>query len=245
MYRWLLILLFWLPMALAAPMPPSPIKPLTLLTESYPPFNDADSAGNPTGISTHIVTLLMQKAGLSYSITVVPWVRAITLAKTQANHCVFSMSRTPEREASYQWIGPLVYNDWALFAKVPADRLDRLEQIGQRAIGSYQGDAIVAYLASRGYNVDATVKDELNPDKLLVGHIAYWATGKLIGQYILRQQGRQNQIEPILVFNRTEMYLACHRSTPEALVSRLNALIREMRQSGEIERIYLQAGYSP
>lgn len=238
MRKWLIVIPFLFQTAFAAPT-------LTLLTESYQPFNGLGADGKITGISTRIVELLMQKAGLSYTITVEPWIRAITEARTSENHCVFSMSRTPERETSYQWIGPLVFNDWALFAKAPAGRLDRLEQIGLRSIGSYQGDAIVSYLSAKGYNVDATSKDDLNPRKLLSGHIAYWATGQLIGEYILRQQGLQNQIQPVLVFNRTEMYLACHPRTSKALVTRLNNLLDNLRESGEIARVYQQAGYAP
>lgn len=217
---------------------------LTLLTEEYPPFNMTASDGHPTGVSTDIVRALMKEAQIDFTIDVVPWQRAVTQAHVEPNTCVFSMSRTAEREPNYRWIGPLVSNDWALFAKAgsgkkPAD----LAEVKGAHIGSYNGDAIVDYLQTRGYYVDIALNDDLNPHKLVNGRIDYWATGKLIGQYRLKQQNISG-VEPVLVFNRTEMYLACHPASPPHLVERLNKLLHELNKRGDIERIYARYGYT-
>lgn len=218
---------------------------LTLLTEEYPPFNMSGSDGQATGVSTDIVRTLMKNAHIDVTIDVVPWQRAVMLAHAKPNNCVFSMSRTPEREPNYQWVGPLVYNDWALFAKSgsarkPAD----IAEVKTTRIGSYIGDAIVDYLQSRGYQVDVAANDDLNPNKLLLGRIDYWATGKLIGQYRLKQQNISD-VEPVLVFNRTEMYLACHPGSSPQLIDRLNKLLVELNKHGDVERIYAHYGYTP
>lgn len=215
---------------------------LVLTTEEYPPYNMSDAQGRVVGISTEIVKILLETAGVDYEVAVFPWARAIAIARTQVNTCVYSMSRTPEREDLYRWIGPLVANDWALFARSGSSRPMHLEEVLNMRIGSYQGDAIVSYLQTRGYLVDVAPGDDANPKKLLAGRIDYWATGRLIGQYRLKQQGISG-IEPVLTFNRTEMYLACNKQLPEEQVKLLNATLQQLDRKGTIKKIYAAAGY--
>lgn len=217
---------------------------LVLTTEEYPPYNMSDAQGRVTGLATDIVRSLLDSAGIEYEITVYPWARAIAMARTQVNTCVFSMSRTPEREELYRWIGPLVSNDWTLFARSGASQPAHLEEVQNMRIGSYQGDAIISYLQTRGYIVEAAPNDDANPRKLLAGRIDYWATGRLIGQYRLKQQGITN-IEPVLNFNRTEMYLACQKQLPEDTVRQLNSQLQLLHQKGVIKAIYARFGYTP
>lgn len=217
---------------------------LVLTTEEYPPYNMSGPGGTVSGISTDIVRLLLGTAGVEYEITIYPWARAIALARTQVNTCVYSMSRTPEREALYKWIGPLVFNDWTLFARSGASRPQNLDEAMLMHIGSYQGDAIVAFLQTRGHQVDVAPNDDVNPRKLLAGRIDFWATGRLIGQYRLKQQGIEG-IEPVLNFNRTEMYLACQNQMPDAQVQGLNQTLRALERSGAIKKIYASYGYTP
>ena len=224
---------------------PALAAPLQLTTESYPPYNYLNPETRQVeGVSVDIVRELMARARQAYSITLLPWQRAISLAQQQSHTCVFSMSRTPERETRYAWIGPLVANDWTLFAR--SDRLlqlNELEDARPFRIGSYQGDAIVQYLRDRQFSVDVAVRDESNPRKLLAQHIDLWATGRLIGLHLLQQQ-QISGIVPVLTFHRTEMYLACNRKLTVSQQTRFNALLRQMERDGSIARIYSLSGYS-
>lgn len=217
---------------------------LALVTEEYPPFNMSGADGKATGVSTDIVHELMLVAHVDVTIEVVPWKRAILEAEKVPDTCVYSMSRTAGREAKYLWVGPLVSNEWAIFAKAGAAAYpSALSEVKDRNIGSYAGDAIVDYLQSRDYRVDAAPNDDVNPNKLLNGRIDFWATGKLIGLYRLKQQNIDN-IKPIFVFNKTEMYLACNRRSSPALIARLNAALADLRRRGELDRIYSRYAYA-
>jgi polar amino acid transport system substrate-binding protein len=233
------VLLAWLAMAGAR------ADTLVLMTEEYPPFNMSDTKGKLVGISTDIVRALMQEARIDYTITVSPWMRAMTSAKTQLDHCAYSTSRLPEREKEYSWIGPLAYNDWYLFAKAnPPRRPASLDDVKGARIGSYFGDGGVAYLQKRGFTVDVAPSDDANPRKLDMGRIDYWASGKLSGQYLLKAQGIDG-IEPVLKMERGDMYLACHPDLPRAQVARLNTLLHAMHKRGAVARIYARYGYTP
>lgn len=217
---------------------------LRIVTEEYAPFNMTAPNGSIIGVSTGILTTLMGRAKLDYSIELVPWQRAITMARDLPNTCVYSMSRTVEREPAYKWIGPLVENEWTLFARDSDQRRPKtLEDVKGARIGSYSGDAIVRYLQDRKFDVDVAMADNNNPRKLQIGRIDYWGTGKLIGLSILRQENISG-IVPVLTFNRTKMYLACNREMDARLVDRLNQLIQALDKDGAIDRIYAEYGYS-
>lgn len=239
-----LLFLFLRTVALGVSLMTSAAPPhLTLVTEEYPPYNLRNPQGVITGVSTDIVHALMKSAGYTYEISLYPWARAIQMAQVEHDTCVYSMSRTPERESLYKWIGPLVANEWALFAVTPLKPISALSDVSDARIGSYQGDAIVNYLNERHFKVDVAATDDVNPKKLLAKRIDYWATGKLIGQYRLMQQGITN-IAPLLVFNRTDMYLACHRGLTDEQVGHLNRQLTELRTNGTIKKIYQAYGYS-
>jgi len=104
---------------------------LTLTTEEYPPFNMTDAqSGQPLGIAVDKAIEMMRRANEPFTITSYPWARAYQMALKSDDTCVFSTSRTPEREALFTWIGPLARSDWAIFANVSdVRRPKRLEEV--------------------------------------------------------------------------------------------------------------------
>jgi polar amino acid transport system substrate-binding protein len=220
---------------------------LVLMTEEYPPFNMSAPDGALVGISTDVVRELMREAQVDYSMSVSPWMRATTMARTRSGHCAFSMSRLADREADYRWVGPIAFNDWFLFARksIPsAPRPASLDELKWARIGSYLGAGGLADLKRRGFDIDVAPKDDLNPRKLQVGRIDYWASGKLSGLYRLKVQKIEG-IEPVLKIERSELYLACHPATPAATIDRLNQALAELTRRGLIARIYARYGYTP
>lgn len=196
-----------------------------------------------TGLSTEIVEALLKKLSINYKISIYPWARALLVAKDGENSCVYSTSRIPEREKDYKWIGPIVTNEWVIFKlKSNPKNIKSLDNIRGDIIGSYVGDAIVKYLEDLHFKVDTTRADNHNPLKLQKGHIAYWATGKLLGLYILREQ-KITDIIPTFVFNKTEMYLACNKNLPDFLAKEMQTQLHKMNSTGEIKKIFQKYGY--
>jgi polar amino acid transport system substrate-binding protein len=220
---------------------PSRAAGLTIATESYPPFNMQAADGSVTGLSTDILRLLMERAGVAYGLTLMPWQRAYAMARDLAGTCVYSTTRTAEREPLFLWVGPLVRNDWVLFGRTggeagPSPRVATLEDARPYSIGGYDGDAVALYLAEQGFSVATAPYDRLNPKKLAAGRIDFWATGDLLGRTLAAREG-VTEIAPLLTFRRTEMYLACNPAVPKATVDRLNAVLEEMRADGTVARV--------
>ncbi len=214
---------------------------LYLTTETSAPSSMQDGT-RVIGIATDKVREAMGRAGVDYSIELLPWKRAFLAAQQRPDACVYSTSRTPEREALFKWAGPTDVGEWVLMGRADSKlKLRSLEDARGLRIGTYNGDARDAYLRARGFRVDAASEDIANAGKLLLDRIDLWAAGFRSGSTILARYGYDKKIVPVLVFNRIEMYLACNRAVPDAVVERLNAAFEAMARDGTARRI--ERGY--
>lgn len=237
MYRyWLVTVALLAPLGVAGPS-------LTLTTEDAPPFNMLDPrTGAISGVATDKVIELMQRAGEAYTLTSYPWSRAYLMAQQDKDTCVFSTTRTPERESRFKWVGPLVRNNWVVYARADDTRRPTtLADLHPYILGGYRDDAVGVFLKARGFTVDFANHDAQNVQKLMLKRIDFWPTGELSGQYLIRQNGYRGQIIPLFTFNHTELYLACNPAIDAQRIDRLNRLLQEMNQDGSsaaIERRY-------
>lgn len=215
-----------------------PAGPLYITTEAAAPSSMLDSEGRVVGIATDKVRAALERAGLGYTIDLLPWKRAYAAARTRPDACVYSTTRTPEREALFKWVGPTDSAEWVLMAR--ADRrivLHSLEDARPYRIGTYHGDARDGYLRSRGFRVDSAHDDLTNPRKLLLGRIDLWVAALRAGSRVLQQNGWHGRIVPVLVFRRFDVFLACNRAVPDAVVDRLNNAFASLERDGSLRRI--------
>ena len=210
---------------------------LYIATESSPPASMLDGR-SVIGSSTEKVREIMARSGLTYCIDLLPWKRAYTSALRRDNGCVYSTTRTPERENLFRWIGPLAEAEWVLLAR--ADRgyqFKTLDDARGLRIGTYNGDAREEYLRARGFSVDSANNDLINPHKLLLNRIDLWAASLRRGSYVLEQNGWSSSIVPVLTFREVQVYLACNKRVPEATAIRMQGVLDTMERDGTSRRI--------
>lgn len=213
--------------------------PLTLRigTETSAPYSMREG-GRVIGIATDMVREILERSGVAYSIDVLPWKRAYTEALHRNDGCVYSTTRTPEREPLFKWIGPIGEAEWVLMGR--ADRklnLQTLDDARPYRIGTYNGDARDVYLRERGFHVDPAPNDRTNPRKLMLGRIDLWAASTRHSDALLERLGDTGKIVPVLVFNHVHIYLACNRALPDELVTRMNGAVEAMERDGSARAI--------
>lgn len=205
---------------------------LLLTTEESPPYNLRDGA-EVGGSSTDKLREVMKRARQAYRIELMPWKRAYELALEQPHTCVYSTTRTSEREGLFKWIGPIAFNEWVLFGRSDAPiRLGTLEDARPYLIGAYIGDAREDYLKSRGFRVEAVPSDAQNPRKLAMGRIDLWVSGRYDGPVLIAEAGLTGSVKALLTFQRTELYLACNRALPDALAAELGRHVAALWREG-------------
>lgn len=67
---------------------------LILYTEEFPPYNMTEN-NEVTGVSTEVVTNVMNRVGLAYTIESYPWPRTYKLAQMGPTSLIYSISRGP------------------------------------------------------------------------------------------------------------------------------------------------------
>ncbi len=220
---------------------PASAQTIHLKTENYPPFNMSGEGSDIIGISTEIVEQLFKRAGVDYTLELLPWQRAFGMALEEENTAVFSTTRTAERESKFRWVGPIAENNWVFLAKSSRNiTVASLEEAKSLRVGGYQGDAVALYLTDQGFDLDLAPRDDLNALKINRDRLDLWATGHLLGPYTAKQQDVSG-LESVLTFRETIMSIAFNINTDADLIDRLNAELQAMKAEGVIREI--QDGY--
>ncbi|HZX26828.1 MAG TPA: transporter substrate-binding domain-containing protein [Telluria sp.] len=210
---------------------------LIITTELSPPTSMLEN-GRVIGSATERVRGMLERSDISYTITMFPWKRAYSAALSHPFTCVYSTTRTPERESLFKWAGPTAEGEWVLMGR--ADReyhLRSVEDARGLRVGTYFGDARDDYLRERGIETDPAHNDLINPQKLMMGRIDLWAASMRGSVAWLERNGLAGKIVPVLVFNRVKVYLACNRSVPDAVIHKMNAALETMGRDGTLRRI--------
>ncbi|WP_377702114.1 substrate-binding periplasmic protein [Pseudoduganella sp. UC29_71] len=216
-----------------------PPATLFIAGEHVPPASWKEG-GEVTGRETEKIREMLARAEIPYQIDILPWKRGYVLAQRQANACLYSTSRTPEREQQFKWVGPTDEAEWVFIGR-PDHKfpLRNLEDARALRIGTYNGDARDDFLRARGFNVEPVQNDASNPKKLLLNRIDLWAIGVRVGSQAPSRfpEIESGELVPLLAFHKVKVYLACNPAVPDALVDKMNAVLDGMRRDGTFTRV--------
>jgi polar amino acid transport system substrate-binding protein len=228
----------YLAMLLAAGTPALATPPLVITAEHSPPAS-MKVDGQVVGREGEKIREMLARAGYAYTIDVLPWKRAFTMAQRDPYTCVYSTSRTPERELQFKWVGPTDEAEWVLMGRANRKyNVHTLDDARTLRIGTYNGDARDEFLRARGFDVDGASDNAANPKKLLLDRIDLWAVGmRNNDRSALALNFDVGQIVPVLTFHHVKVYLACNPSVPDAMVERMNAALDSMRKDGTFSRL--------
>nr|WP_265462502.1 MULTISPECIES: transporter substrate-binding domain-containing protein [Aeromonas] len=233
-----LLRLILLPMSLVLAAGLVLAAPLKVMTEDYPPFNMEGEGGEVVGLSTEIVEELFKRAGVDYTLVLMPWKRAYEDTLSTPNTALYSTTRTPERETLFKWVGPLVSDKWIFFSNPSANlAIKSLDDAKQYTIGGYTGDATVEYLKAQGFTkFQLASNDRTNLKKLMAGRIDLWVAGEYQAPYLATQEKVETP-KPLFSFMEAHMSLAFNKDTPDDLITKLNETLAAMTADGTIEKI--------
>lgn len=110
--------------------------PLNVMTEDYPPFN-MQGRGQDCRAVDRGGRRAVQACRVEYKLTLMPWKRAYEDTLGTPNTALYSTTRTPEREALFKWVGPLVNNNWVFFSSSTANiTVSSLDDAKQYSVGA-------------------------------------------------------------------------------------------------------------
>ncbi|MDK2125329.1 substrate-binding periplasmic protein [Parachitinimonas caeni] len=218
---------------------------LRLTTEHLPPYNIvSDDLKQVTGMAGDKIVEMMRRARIRYVLAPSGWNRAYQLALTQADTCVFSTSRLPEREPLFKWVGPVAFSEWWIFTRKDyVTNVKALTDLRGIPISGYRSDAISVWLENMGYQVSDSENYEGSLVSLLTGRVDFWAAGSQSAHELMTRMGALGKVKAQFAFHRLDMFLACNPGVDDNLIRRMRDAHRRMEQDGTLARI--DAGYQP
>lgn len=210
---------------------------VNLLTEDAYPFQYLENK-QLTGMAVEVVNEVFKRAGVARKDELLSWKDAYDRAQMYPNTCIYSTARTENREKLFKWIGPIVENKWAAFARKGfKGTLSRPEDFKQYRVGVLQGDAKERYLKDLAVTFRVAQSDDaMNPPKLTLNRtepdkIDLWITGYYTGAHVAAKTGVRD-IVPVWVFQTSENFLACQLSLPQATADKLQKALDAMKRDG-------------
>lgn len=237
----------WFGLALCALSWGSHAQTLAIYCEEDRPLQFYGSDGKLTGMTIEIVQEIQKRVGNHDAIQVVPWARGLDKIDNNPNTLLFSMARTPERENSYQWIGPIMANIYGLYAKADSPlQVHNIEQAKNISlIGVYRDDIRDQTLTRLGFtNLDRASSNISSFKKLMMGRIAVYTDSQLGVESLALASGfKASDVKLIFELFKSELYIAVSKATSPALVEKWNQALEEMKRDKTFARI--QQKYLP
>ncbi|MEK1905996.1 MAG: ABC transporter substrate-binding protein [Pseudomonas sp.] len=213
---------------------------LRLLTEEAPPTSYLE-AGKPTGYAVAVVEALIQRTGQAAHIELLPWTRAYHLAKNEPDTALFSMVRTEEREAQFQWVGPILQGSTRFYSlrssHLTVDSLEAAAHSGTVALPKqwYTYET----LQQKGFtNLYGVPSSKQMVTMLKHGRVKLIATEDVTLREELAAGGlTPEEVQAHLAFMKSDYYIAFSPQTDSVLVAKWQSELDGMRHDGSLQAI--------
>ncbi|UTA47110.1 ABC transporter substrate-binding protein [Simiduia sp. 21SJ11W-1] len=204
--------------------------------------------GKPHGPAVELLLAATRHAGSPMTraqIEVLPWARGFRSAKQGPHAVLFSTLRTPEREAHFQWVGPIGQErDVLIGRKVHAFSFTHPQDFHKYVIGALRDDAAAEHLRAVGLpDENLVLATQVNhlAKMLHAGRIDLWAFGEGGWLHVLETTGLDERLfEVVHHFPSRDYYFALSLDVAPALVAQLQTAVDAvLREHGDIYKLGL------
>lgn len=220
------------------------VDDLIIMTEQYPPYNFIKN-GKLMGIAVDTMDLMLEKTNSRLKrndIKILPWARGYSEALNSPNTCLFSTTRTNQREKLFKWVGPVGVTKIVVLAKKSSSiNINTVTDLNRFQIGVIRDDVAAQTLIEFGVNpknlqgVSNTVH---NIKKLNAGRIDLWGYGEDIAKWELKSNGFDpNDYETVYIMKTKDFYYAFNLKTPQSLINILQKALDQIKEEGDYQKI--------
>lgn len=225
-------------------------QPLTIFTEVMPPSQIQDPNGEAAGPAVELVREIQKRVGNTDPIQVVPWARGYALIQQHPNTVLFSMARTAERNALFQWVGPVSQTTYSFYVRSESKtRIRKLEDAKRLGlIGVYRNDARDQLLTDAGFTNLARTNDSETIVKLLMdGRVDALVSSNMQIRGLTESAGyKLENIREAFPFMTLQTWIAFSKGTPRSIVDAWTKAFNTMKRDGTRDRILQKIpGWTP
>lgn len=234
-----ILLLALLPLA-----QPANASDLAAYTEELPPLNFQDGA-QVGGFATELLQLVAQQAGYRVDIQLQPWARAYRTVMEGPDRLIYSITRTPEREPLFYWVGPISPRQIKLYRLSSrndiqiADEQDLLRYSHGAMFESAAAKKLAGLGLQPGKGLDLGASDEVTLKKLMLGRTDMVAMLDWAMAWQLKEQHIDpRRVRPVWLLDGSSQYwFALNRDTPLHKVKRLQAALNQISTDGRLQKL--------
>jgi len=206
---------------------------VTAYTEESPPYHYLEN-GKVTGVAADLLRAACERAKLSCDIQVLPWARAMALTRLKPNALLFSLVRTPGREASFVWLSPIVTEPVWLYGRPDSPAIQSLADLNHVRVGVVNGSSGADFLRAAGVApqaIDAANGSEANLRKFSLHRVDFVLSTDNRMQRQLSRQPMPFKVSKVLQIADATSYYAMHPQSSPEIVQALRTALDELRNS--------------
>ena len=213
---------------------------LKFLSPQVLPFGGLKD-GKPVGFAVEILYEIMRRLGRSDMIEFGDWKILYQRGLTEPDTVLFPPSRTPEREALFKWVGPLIPEKVVLFARkdsgIDLRSLEDAKKVD--GIATVTGYASEKMLRQKGFTNLVSQRSTIQgPDALKFGRVDLWISSNVtMRQTAFAAHVDPDLFEPLFVVEEIPSYLAFSKSVSDEVVNQWQTALDDMTRDGSWERI--------
>ena len=123
---------------------------IKVVAAEFPPLT-TNAEGQPGGVVLEVVREACKKAGIALEFSFLPWQRAQLEAQARNDVLIIPFTRTPGREAQYQWIAPVLEFHTVLvtLSQPPSS----IEEARTRVVGYVRGTSFKDEVEHAGFRM--------------------------------------------------------------------------------------------
>lgn len=214
---------------------------MAIYCEEDRPLQFYDQDRQLTGLSIEVLHEIQLRVGNKDKVQVVPWSRGMDKLNNDPNTILLTMARTPEREALYQWIGPITSVEYMLYGKANSNiKISSLEDAKKiKLIGVYRDDIRDQTLTRLGFkNLDRASSNISSFKKLMIGRVDVYADSKMGVESVAIASGyKVRDVKPIFPLFKSRLYFGVSKSTDPHIVAQWNQALDEMKMDKSFLKI--------
>ncbi|BDX06699.1 hypothetical protein MACH26_22200 [Planctobacterium marinum] len=231
---------------------------LTVLSTNYQPYNYQNNKREPDGHATKMVQALLTEIRRSSSLAVsdiefLPWARTYHLAETTPDTLIFSIARTPEREAKFNWIGKLLPMPVYLYKNAGRNDVvfDKLQRNEVWAVAGVNNGAPTNCIEEMGYRVvHKSANYEVQFKMLDKGRVDLMVFDSISFAQEVKRLGYSNQqFAPFLYLPQCsyDLYVALNKDSNSSVVEAVQTAWQTLSDEGALEpfRAAFEETYQP
>lgn len=212
---------------------------IRLVAAEIPPYSYR-SDGEANGVAVRVVEEMAKILGEAAPFKFLPWPRAQREALNTPNVGIIPLSRTPDRESLYHWVGPIVLDSEVLMARTGGKAATQtLDEAKDWIVGVLRATPGETLLKDAGFTKIYTVNSPASSARMLdARRLDAWLVAKLVAPYQYRLAGLDPAtLRPGVEVRENNIFLGFNRETAAETVDRWQKAYEKLRDEGAIDRI--------